>query len=158
MLCVYALQTGLGENERRAFYDQLGEVLSDIPSKEKVIIGGDFNAHVGQSKAEYEAIHGGLGFGTTNEAGDDMLEFATALDMAIVNTFFKKRETQLITYKSGQHQSQIDYFMIRKEDIRECKDCKVIVSETVSQQHKLLVLDFEVKSETKPKYRKGPQK
>ncbi|XP_050497452.1 craniofacial development protein 2-like [Diabrotica virgifera virgifera] len=104
VVCVYAPQTGLGENERRAFYDQLGDILSDIPAEEKVIIGGDFNAHVGQAKTGYETIHGGLGFGTRNEAGDDMLELATALDMAIVNTFFKKRETQLITYKSGQHQ------------------------------------------------------
>ncbi|CAG9836028.1 unnamed protein product [Diabrotica balteata] len=37
-VCVYAPQTGLDENERNAFYDQLGDILSDIPSEDKVII------------------------------------------------------------------------------------------------------------------------
>ncbi|XP_072403056.1 uncharacterized protein [Diabrotica undecimpunctata] len=67
VMCVYAPQTKL---------------------EEKVIIGGDFNAHVGESKTGHEAVHEGLGFGTRSEAGEDMLELATVLDMAIVNTFF----------------------------------------------------------------------
>ncbi|XP_072384416.1 uncharacterized protein [Diabrotica undecimpunctata] len=95
---------GLGENERKAFYDQLEveDILNDIPSEEKVIIGGDFNAHVGQSKTGYAVILGGLSFRIRNEAEDDILELSTALDMSIVNTFFQKGETQLITHKGDK--------------------------------------------------------
>ncbi|XP_072380906.1 uncharacterized protein [Diabrotica undecimpunctata] len=116
-MCVYAPQIGLGKNERKDFYDQLDDILSDIPSKEKVVIESDFNAHVGQSRTEYESIHGGLGFLTRNEAEA---------------TCYLQKMKQLVIYKSEQNQSQIDYFMTRKENIHECKDFTVIVSETVS--------------------------
>ncbi|GMP69647.1 hypothetical protein CsSME_00028828 [Camellia sinensis var. sinensis] len=54
---------------------------------------------------------------------------------------YKKREEHLITFKSGSIRSQIDYFLVRKEDRLKCSDCKVITGESLTSQHRILVLD-----------------
>ena len=70
------------------------------------------------------------------------LDFAVAFDLMIANTFFRKRESHLVTFSSRQHSSQIDFVLARKKDKRACLGCKVISGEYVVSQHKLLVADF----------------
>lgn len=45
------------------------------------------------------------GFGTRNESGGEILEFAVAYDLAVANTYFKKRKEHLVTFKSGSNES-----------------------------------------------------
>ena len=71
-----------------------------------------------------------------------MLNFALAYDLLIANTLFRKRESHLVTFCSGQHSSQIDYILARREDKRDCLDSKVFPGECVVPQHKLVVADF----------------
>ena len=72
------------------------------------------------------------------------MDFAVAYDLLVVNSLFKK-EDHLETYKSGPMKTQIEYFLIRVDIRRFCKDCKVIPSEYLGTQHRLLVLDVEFK-------------
>ena len=44
------------------------------------------NGHVGAEVDGFEGVHGGYGFGKRNVDGEMSLEFANALDFAIVNT------------------------------------------------------------------------
>ena len=46
----------------------------------------------------------------------------------IVNSLFKKKEEHFVTFRSGSCKTQIDYFLIRANHKRLCKDCKVIPS------------------------------
>nr|GFA95022.1 hypothetical protein [Tanacetum cinerariifolium] len=55
----------------------------------------------------------------------EYIEFATAHDLMVTNSFFKKRDAHLITFHSRVHDTQIDYMLVRKENLRLCKDCKV---------------------------------
>jgi len=50
-----------------------------------------------------------------------------------------------VTFKSRSTRSQIDYFLIRADNRRLCKDCKVMPSEYLGTQHRLLVLNVEFK-------------
>ena len=52
------------------------------------------------------------GFGSRNEDGEKLLEFAGSLDLVVLNTFFHKRESQTVTYESGGHKSQIDFVLV----------------------------------------------
>ncbi|WP_161412682.1 hypothetical protein, partial [Klebsiella pneumoniae] len=108
------------------FWNDLEEFIQRIPLDEKVFIGGDLNGHVGKEIEDFKSIHGGYGFGETNEGGRTILDFALAYEFVIANTLFKKRDDHLITYKNGHSKTQIDYFLIRKIDRLDCKDCKVI--------------------------------
>jgi hypothetical protein len=71
-----------------------------------------------------------------------ILNFAIAYDLMVVNTFFRKKKSHLITFNSGHHSSQIDFFLTRKEERPNCIDYKVIPSECVVIQYKLLMADF----------------
>lgn len=64
-----------------------------------------------QAKQGYETIRGG--FGPQNEARKRISDFSVASDLRIINTFFKKRDEHLITFKTGSNKSQIDYLVIR---------------------------------------------
>jgi hypothetical protein len=83
-----------------------------------------------------------FGYGSRNQEGEGILNFALAYDLFIMNTLFKKRVSHLVTFSSGQHCSQIDFILARREDWHTCLDCKVIPEECVVPQHKLVVADF----------------
>ena len=78
--------------------------------------------------------------------GIAILDFALAGDFGIVNTFYKKREDHLVTFESGYNRRQIDYFLVRRQDLGRCKNYKVILGECLMIQHRLLVLEFCFKS------------
>ena len=59
--------------------------------------------------------------------------------MRVVNTYLEKAERHKITYNSGAAESQIDYILCRSNDKGNIKDCKVILGESVTNQHRPLV-------------------
>ena len=109
---------------------------------------GEFNGHVGRSSLGYDGIHGGFGRGERNRDGERILEFADSLDMVVGNTFFKKDDEKLITYKSGNCATVIDYAMVQKEVMKKVKDIKVIPGEECFPQHKLLIMDLMMEHRT----------
>uniref|UniRef100_A0A8I6WDI3 Craniofacial development protein 2-like n=1 Tax=Hordeum vulgare subsp. vulgare TaxID=112509 RepID=A0A8I6WDI3_HORVV len=138
----YAPQVGHNENIKREFSEGLTDMVRSVSIGKMLFTGGDLNGHVGISGTSFEGVHGGFDYGIKNQEGEDVLSFALAYDMIVANTLFKKRELHLVSYSSGQHSSQIDFILSRREDMRACLDCKVIPEESVVPQHKLVVVDF----------------
>jgi hypothetical protein len=85
--------------------------------------------------------HGQNRFGKTNAEGEQFLETLQALKL-YTSTSFKKNTEQLITYRSGGHDSQVDYILMRKVNKFRVKDTKVLYYEAVTKQHRLLVTDI----------------
>lgn len=144
VLSVYAPQTGCSEEEKDTFWKILDGVTMEIPDNERVIIGGDLNGHVGGRRSGEDRIHGGWSYGERNAAGHKIAEYAVCFDLMIANTYFNRKREQLITYRSGDHKSQLDYLLYRRKHIKEIKNTKVIYSESVAAQHKLVVADYEM--------------
>jgi len=155
VVSVYALHAGLPEDTKKLFLDDLDMVIQDVPRSGQLFIGGDFNGHIGADSVGYDTVHGGFGFGERNSEGVSMLDFVVAFDLLVVNSFFKKKEDHLVTFKSGYRKTQIDYFLMRTDSRRSCKDCKVIPSEYLGTRHRLLVLDAEFKCSKRKKRRVG---
>ena len=44
--------------------------------------------------------------------------------MAVANTLFKKRDSRLVTYESGNSRTQIDYVLVRKANRKLSKGCE----------------------------------
>ena len=63
-----------------------------------------------------------------------IVDFGKRMDLAIVNTYFKKNEHRVM-YKSGGKSTQVDYVMCRRKNLKEMCDCKVILNECVAKQH-----------------------
>ena len=68
-----------------------------------------------------------------------VVNFAKRMDLAIVNTCFKKKDEHKVTDKSGGKSTQIDYVMCRRRNLRKMCDCKIIVNECAAQQHRMVV-------------------
>lgn len=66
----------------------------------------------------------------------------------MTNTF-RKRESHLITYEFGGRRTQIDYWLLKRTDLKRAMDCNVILSEIVAPQHKLLIQDLRMKLKAK---------
>ena len=142
VVSVYAPQVGLTKEEKENFWTMFDTLVSGISSADRLVIGGDFNGHVGRENVGFTSVHGGWGYGSRNKEGETILEEAVARGLVILNTVFKKQESHLVTYESGDRRSQIDYIMTTAEDKRNCTNCKVIPGEWEEGQHKLLVTDL----------------
>jgi len=129
VVSVYVPHVGLQEDIKKLFWEDLDTVIQDVPRSEKLFIGGDFNSHIGADSVGYDAVHRGFGFGERNSGGISVLDFAVAFDLLVANSFFKKKENYLVTFKSGSCRTQIDYFLMRTDSRKSCKDRKVIPSE-----------------------------
>ncbi|KAK3561412.1 hypothetical protein QTP86_002028, partial [Hemibagrus guttatus] len=86
-----------------------------------------------------EEVMGKFGVKERNLEGQMVVDFAKRMDMAVVNTYFQKREEHRVTYKSGGRRTQVDYILCRRGNLKEISDCKVVVGESVARQHRMVV-------------------
>ena len=107
LISVYAPQTGWSKVVKEEFLAMLGEVVSGKDYGERMLICGDLNGHVGSEIDGFEGVHGGFGFGKRNVEGEMILETADALNLAVLNTWFKK-ERSLFTYENGECRTVVD--------------------------------------------------
>ena len=148
VISAYAPQTGCDEEEKDKFWEEMDDVMVSIPAEERVIIGGDLNGHVGEGNVGCEDVIGKHGFGTRNAGGERIVEFASRTRMAVLNTYFTKKDEHKITYRSGGRRTQIDYMLCRRRTLKEVADCKTLVGEHVTSQHRLVLckIQFETKA------------
>ncbi|KAK3546555.1 hypothetical protein QTP70_027318, partial [Hemibagrus guttatus] len=135
----YAPQVGCELEEKERFWSELDEVMESIPAGERVVIGADFNGHVGEGNTGDEEMMDKFGVKERNLEGQMVVDFAKRMDMAVVNTYFQKREEHRVTYKSGGRRTQVDYILCRRGNLKEISDCKVVVGESVARQHRMVV-------------------
>ncbi|KAK3509305.1 hypothetical protein QTP70_028566 [Hemibagrus guttatus] len=135
----YAPQVGCELEEKERFWSELDEVMESIPTGERVVIGADFNGYVGEGKRGDEEVMGKFGVKERNLEGQMVVDFAKRMDMAVVNTYFQKKEEHRVTYKSGNRSTQVDYILCRRSNLKEISDCKVVVGEIVARQHRMVV-------------------
>ncbi|KAK3528644.1 hypothetical protein QTP70_006345 [Hemibagrus guttatus] len=104
----YAPQVGCELEEKERFWSELDEVMESIPTGERVVIGADFNGHVGEGNTGDEEVMDKFGVKERNLEGQMVVDFAKRMDMGVVNTYFQKREEHRVTYKSGGRRTQGD--------------------------------------------------
>ncbi|KAI5625340.1 hypothetical protein C0J50_15199 [Silurus asotus] len=86
-----------------------------------------------------EEVMGKYGFKERNVEGQMVVYFVKRMEMAVVNTYFKKKEDHRVMYKSGGRCTQVDYVLCRRCHLKEIGDCKVLAGESVTRQHRMVV-------------------
>jgi hypothetical protein len=142
VISTYAHQIGINESIKMQFWEELNALVSSVPISEKLFIGGDLNGYVGSTRIDFDMVHGGFGYGSRNQEEKSILNFVLAYDLIISNTLFRKRVSHLVFFNNGQHYSQINFILMRREDMHACLNYKVIPGECIVPQHKLVVADF----------------
>ena len=111
VVSAYATQVGRLREEKDKFWTDLDEVMESIHKEERVVTGADFNGHVGEGNSGDENVMGRYGDKARNAERQMVVDFATRMEMAVVNTYFKKREEHRVTYKIGGRSTQVTYII-----------------------------------------------
>lgn len=115
ILQVYAPTVTSTDDEVDFFYNTVSETLKNCAKN--VIVMGDFNAKIGQPRADERLIMKNYGYGVRNSRGERLIDFANENKMSIMNTFFKKANNQRWTWKSpdGVTKNEIDYILTNQD-------------------------------------------
>ena len=70
IISAYAAQAGSDESVKRHIWEEMHGLIPEIPSGDKVFLGGDLDGHVGKGSNRYEREHGGQEFGERNKLRD----------------------------------------------------------------------------------------
>ena len=62
IVSAYAPQMGCEEEEKQEFWKKMDKVMAKFRDSERVVIGADFNGHVGEGNSCFEHIAGKFGF------------------------------------------------------------------------------------------------
>ena len=109
---------GKPREEKEELYISLGKVLLSVDQRERLLVCGDMNGHVGMEADGFEGIHGGHGFGNRNVEAEMLFEFADAMDLAVANTWFQKSDGKLVTHESGGvRQSLITSWFVKVKEV-----------------------------------------
>ncbi|KAI5617394.1 hypothetical protein C0J50_22946 [Silurus asotus] len=71
--------------------------------------------------------------------GQMVVDFAKRMEMAVVNTYFKKKEEHRVMHKSGEGCTQFDFILCRRCNLKEIGECKVLAGDSVARQHRVVV-------------------
>ena len=67
-------------------------MIESVSKEKKIVLDADLNEHVGEGNTGDEEIMGRHGAGTRNKKGPMDVDFGKKMDLAIVNTYFKKKD------------------------------------------------------------------
>ena len=82
---------------------------------------------------------GRYGVEMRNKEGSVVVDLGKRMDLAIANTYFKKKDEHRVTYKSGGKNTQVDYVMCRRRNLKKMCGCKVIMNKCVAKQNRMVV-------------------
>ena len=88
-------------DEKNHFWEDLDGLIESVSKQERIVLGADFNGHLGKGNIGNEKIIRSYGAGTRNKEGSIVVDFGKRIDLAIFNTYFKKKDEHRVTYKSG---------------------------------------------------------
>ena len=135
--------------ETEDFCNDLDEMAEGVHKGERVLIGADPNGYVGEGNRGDEEVMGRHGFKERNLEGQMVVDFGKRMQMAMFNTYFRKKEEQRVTYKSGERCAQVDYVLCRRCNLKEISDCKVVMGENVAKQHQMVVCRITMEAKKK---------
>ncbi|XP_063888879.1 uncharacterized protein LOC135115795 [Scylla paramamosain] len=150
-------RNGCELDEKEEFWSEVEEVIQNIPREERIVIRANFNGHIGEENNGDEDVMGKYGVGEKNAEGQLVVDCAKRMEMALVNTYLKKREEHRATYMSEGRSTQVDFILCRRCNLKEFSDCKVVPGESVARQHKVLVWNLSLKVKTRRKVRTEPK-
>ena len=142
----YAPTRAASRQVNDAFYQDLESILAAIPTREKYVILGDFNVHVGSRECvgdQWGSVRGLHGYGVINDAGKELLSFLSVHRATVCNTWFAKKAIHQQTWqhpKSNQW-SCIAYVIMSQSDRRMSLDIAVKRGAECNTDHQFVCED-----------------
>ena len=102
IISCYAPTRAATRTQKDIFFRDLEQALTTIPTHEPYIILGDLNARVGSRDINddpWDKVRGPHGYGKTNDAGRDLLNFLSINEATVCNTWFRKKDIYKQTWQ-----------------------------------------------------------
>ena len=125
IVSAYAPQVNNSMEEKNDFWQDLVGLIESVLKQERIVLSEDLNGHVREGNIGYEEVMGRYGAGTSNKEGLMVVDFHKRMDLAVVNTYFKKKDKNRVTYKSCKKSIQVDYVMCGRRNLKKMCDCTV---------------------------------
>ena len=110
--------------EKNVFFDDLQQVLDDIPSDEPFVLLGDFNARVGTRQStddQSRTVRGPHGLSELNDAGKELLSFLSMNEGTICNMWAHSharctvREAKNRWFSKNTEEAQHERFTVERK-------------------------------------------
>ena len=85
--------------EKNDFWQGLDGLIKSVSKQERIVLAADLNGHVGVGNIGDKEVMKRNGAGTRNEEKWMVVYFAKRMDLAIINTYFKKKHEYRVAYK-----------------------------------------------------------
>ena len=142
---LYAPTNNATEAEVEWFYEDLQDLLEQIPPKGVLFIIWNWNTKVGIQ--EIPGVTCKFGLGVQNKAGQRLTEFCQQNVLIIASTLFQQHKRRLYTWTSsdGQHRDQVDYILCSKRWRSSIQSTKTRPGADCGSDHELLIAKFRLK-------------
>ena len=144
--CAFVSAYGPGcersEEVRDEFWNELTRCVDGLSTRNSVVVLGDLSARVGDG--ELEGVVGKYGVSSENASGERLLDMYVEQELAIGNSFFKKKEINKYTWirvANGRviERASMDYVLITKRRVGRLKDVQVFRGVTAGMTDHFLV-------------------
>ncbi|KAI8519655.1 hypothetical protein Bbelb_029120 [Branchiostoma belcheri] len=141
LVSVYAPTLNSPVETKDKFYDELDELISQIPQTEGIYLLGDFNARVGAEHATWPACIGHHGVGKINENGQRLLELCSARNLCITNTYFSNKEKHRVSWMHPRSHRwhQLDLVIVRRSNLQTVHNTRSYHSADCDSDHSLVI-------------------
>lgn len=139
IISAYAPTMKAAENSKEAFYELLDKTLDEVPTDDRIILLGDFNARVGSDSEGSGKVTGSHGLGNVNANGRLLMNICAAHGLVITNTFFQCKSKATWIHPRSKHGHLIDYVIVRRKHLHEVLSTKVKRGACCDTDHFLLV-------------------
>lgn len=140
LISIYAPTLPSPDEEKFKFYQELRSILEKIPSADKIILLGDFNARVGAEHGLWDGVLGRHGVGKCNANGLELLTLCAEFGLCLTNTCFRMPEKFKTTWMHprSRHWHLLDYVIVRRRDLSEVLVTRVMRGAQGWTDHRLI--------------------
>lgn len=120
LVSVYAPTLTSTPEAKDEFYTNLSDAIKNIPSKEHLILLGDYNARVGSDHDSWPSCLGHFGVGKINENGQRLLEFCSFHGLCVTNSYFQTKPQHKVSWRHprSKHWHQLDMILARRTSLK----------------------------------------
>ncbi|CAF1437436.1 unnamed protein product [Adineta ricciae] len=147
-------------DESDKFYNDLQDTLSDVSTKDMIIIMGDLNARVGDNKQKrhQHVKRSGIGPFTVdieNENGAKLIDFCEINNIIISNTFFEHKLMHQTSWMHPRNKKwhMIDYALVNKKFRSSVEDVRMLRGATgaIGTDHHLMRVKIKIHLKSRKK-------
>ncbi|BHF72905.1 hypothetical protein SprV_0401597600 [Sparganum proliferum] len=147
IISAYAPPMTSPEAARDKFYEDLHALQATVSKADKLVVLGEFNAHVGTDNAAWRGVLGPHGLRGSNDNGQLLLRTCTEHRLILTNTFFCLPEREKATWRHPRSRQWhlLDYVLVRRRDQRDVPVTKAIADADGWTDHRLVISKMRIR-------------